>query len=110
MAGPASRIEYISDNGTHYTTSNPNWQNTIAGNAAATATALKPSGIERRYRLVLDPGTGREWKVVVGNPASTFWTNSPGTTLSGTTIVSNGEAIIDGVLAGAIGERRLFRG
>lgn len=109
MAGAASRIEYVSDNGTHYYKLNPNWQNDIAGNAAATATVPLPKGTECRYRMMMDPGTGREWKVVVGNPGSGFWTNAPGTAHGTDITVPVGETITGAVQAGAIGERRLFR-
>lgn len=109
MAGITTRIEYVSDNGTHYYKLNPDWQNTIAGNAAATATLPLPKGTEPRYRMMMDPATGREWKVVVGDPTSSFWTSAPGTAHGSSIDVPVGETITGPVRAGAIGERRLYR-
>lgn len=109
MAGAASRIEYVSDNGTHYYKLNPNWQNTIAGNDPSSATIPLPKGTECRYRMMMDPATGREWKIVVGDPTSAFWTDAPGTAYGASITVPVGETITGTLIAGAIGERRLFR-
>jgi hypothetical protein len=109
MAGPAIHIDYASDNGTHYRTLNPVWQNTIAGNIAATTSNTKPAGMRRRYRMIQDPATGREFKVTVGSITSAAWTAALGSS-AGTVVVADGSSIPGALFAGAIGERRLIRG
>jgi hypothetical protein len=109
MAGPATHIDYVSDNGTHYRTLNPTWQNTLASNVASTTSNTKPAGMQRRYRMLQDPATGREWKVVVGAVTQAAWTAGLGAS-AGDAVVADGSTITGAIWAGAIGERRLIRG
>jgi hypothetical protein len=109
MAGPATHVDYHSDNGTTYRILKPNWQNTIASNAAATSTNTKPAGLRPRYRMLQDPSTGREHKVTVCQITSTAWTAGLGAS-AGNIVVADGSTVTGALYMGRIGERQLSRG
>lgn len=108
MTGKATRIEYTDDVGTGFAVKTPDWQNTIGGNAAATATSQKPSGLITRYRMIMDPTTGREHKVRVGSVGAAAWTAALGAP-AGNVVVADGSTITGALYGGRIGERRLIR-
>lgn len=109
MAGPVTRIKYLSDDGNTYAVPCPNWQNALAGNPATSAGDLTPpKGFRARYRMLQDTATGREKRVKCHAISSPFWSEVAG---SSHTNVDDGttNGIASAVSAGRIGERQLIR-
>lgn len=79
MAGPATHINYVSDDGTTYRILVPTWVATFTGDAAATATQGLPKGYRRRHRFLRNTN-GKIIKVSVGDITKTVWTGAFNTT------------------------------
>lgn len=109
MAGPTQRIDYLSDDGHTYDINVPAWQAVVAGDATGTTgTGTPPKGTRTRYRMMLNTGTGREYKCKFANTAQPNWIANPGTSIAysrGT----NGPPAGTYVWGGRIGERQLFK-
>ena len=109
MAGPATHINYVSDDGTTYRALVPQWQQTFTGDAAATATVGMPKGYRRRHRMLRGNTTGREYRITVGSIALTSWTAGIGAAVVGPPVIPGaGDAAF--TYGGRIGERDLKRG
>jgi hypothetical protein len=109
MAGPATHINYISDDGTTYRVLVPTWQSGFTGDAAATATVGLPKGYRRRHRMLRGNTTHREYRVTVGDVTKTAWTAGIGAAVaSPPTIPGAGDSAF--TYGGRIGERDLSRG
>jgi hypothetical protein len=109
MAGPATHINYISDDGTTYRVLVPNWQKTFTGDATATATVGLPKGYQRRHRLLKGDTTGREYRVTVGDVTKAAWTSGIGAAVASPPVIP-GSPDAAFHYAGRIGERDLERG
>lgn len=109
MAGPTTRTDYVSDDGHTYDINIPAWQATVAGTTPGTVgTGSLPKGGRSRYRMMLNTGTGREYKVHFANVTQPLWTANTGTSITysrGT----NGPPSGTYVWGGRIGERQLFK-
>ena len=109
MAGPTQRIDYASDDGNTYDINIPSWQAVVAGDATGTVgTGTPPKGTRIRYRMMLNTGTGREYKVKFANVTQANWRAAPGTSITysrGT----NGPPAGTYVWGGRLGERQLFK-
>jgi hypothetical protein len=79
MAGALTRINYISDDGVTYNIPQDASNATAAGNVAATGTAQKPGRTKPRYVLAQHPTTGRERKIVIGDPTNARWVGGTAT-------------------------------
>lgn len=79
MAGPATHINYISDDGTTYRVLVPSWVATFTGDAAATATVGLPKGYRRRHRFFRNT-TGKVIRITVGDITKSAWTAAFNTT------------------------------
>jgi hypothetical protein len=109
MAGPATHINYVSDDGTTYRALVPTWQQAFTGDAAATATVGLPKGYQRRHRFLRGDTTGREYKVTVGDIVLTAWTAGIGAAVvSPPTIPGAVDTAFH--YGGRVGERDLERG
>lgn len=109
MAGPVTKIHYVSDSGTNYSIPCPTWQSTLAGNTAAVGGDVPaPIGFRARYRMIQNTANGREKKVKCGTVTGTFWTENMGTSH---TAVDDGttNGIANAISGGRIGERQLNR-
>lgn len=109
MAGPATHIEYISDDGNHYRVLVPNWEVAVTGDATATATVSLPKGYRRRHRMIQDTTSGKQYKLTVGDITEAAWTAGFGAAVTPSPNVP-GHGTITAVYAGRIGERDLIRG
>lgn len=109
MAGPTQRIDYVSDDGHTYDKNVPVWQCNVAGNAVgSTGTGSLPKGAKARYRMMLNTGTGREYKVHFANTSQANWTALSGTALTYTR-GTDGPPAGAYVWGGRLGERQLFK-
>jgi hypothetical protein len=109
MAGPTGRIDYVSDDGHTYNLNNPVWQNAVAGNVTGTTgTGSLAKGGRARYRMMLNTGTGREFKVRFAAVTLANWTAVNGTSI---TYTRGEDGPPDGtyVWGGRIGERALYK-
>lgn len=109
MAGPATHINYVSDDSVTYRVLVPDWQQGITGDAAATATVGMPKGYQRRKRCLQDPTTGKEYRITVGHITSASWTAGFGADVTPSPDIP-GHGVTALVYAGRIGERDLIRG
>jgi hypothetical protein len=109
MAGPATHIQYTSDDGTTYRVRMDTGNAAAAGNVAATSTVHVPSGYVCRYVLATHPTTGRERKIIIGDPTNALWVGGTSTiTLeeySGTHSTAAAHAVLS-----RVGEKRYNRG
>lgn len=109
MAGPATHINYISDDSNTYRVLVPTWQKTYTGDATATATVGMPKGYKRRHRFLRGNTTGREYRVTVGDITKTAWTAGIGAAVaSPPTIPGAPDSAF--TYGGRVGERDLERG
>ena len=109
MAGPATHIQYKSDDGNTYSALVPSWQAAFTTDAAATTQGQMPKGYRRRHRYLRGDTTGREYKVCVGDITKAAWTAAIGAAVAGPpTIPGAGDAAFH--YAGRVGERDLKRG
>jgi len=106
MAGPTTRIEYQSDDGSSYRVKMDASNAAAAGNAAATSSAHLPGGYHPRYVLATHPTTGRERKIVIADPDNALF-------VGGTSSISIEEfsgthsATVAHAVLSRVGERRL---
>lgn len=106
MAGPVTRVEYLSDDGNGYRLKMDASNAAAAGNAAASSVARLPSGYRPRYVLATHPTTGRQRKIVICDPADALW-------VGGTATISIEEfsgahsATVAHPVYSRVGERRL---
>jgi hypothetical protein len=109
MSGPTGRIDYVSDDGHTYDIQKPVWQNTVAGNPVGTVgTGGLAKGARGRYRMMLNMGTGREYKVHFANVTQANWTAASGTSITYSR-GNDGPPAGTYVWGGRIGERALFK-
>lgn len=105
MAGLMEKIEYVSDNGSTYVMRQDASNAAAAGNTSSTANPSLPGRTKPRYILAAHPTTGRERRIVVGDPTNALW-------VGGTTTISLPDfgalmAATTFLVRGRIGERRL---
>jgi hypothetical protein len=109
MAGPATHVDYISDDGVTYRLRMDASNAAAAGNGAATVTAHLPGGYRPRYVLATHPTTGRERKIVISDPTNALFVGGDSSIsleeYSGTHSATVAHAVLS-----RIGERRLNRG
>lgn len=109
MAGPSTHINYVSDDGETYRLRMDASNATAVGNATASVTAHLPGGYRPRYVLATHPTTGRERKLVIGDPTNALF-------VGGTSSVSIEEfsgthsATVSHAVLSRVGERRLNLG
>lgn len=108
MAGPATHINYLSDDGTTYRILVPQWVATFTGDATATATVGLPKGYKRRHRFLRNTN-GKVIKVTVGDITKSVWTLGLGAA-PGTQPAPPGEPATGWVLQGRTGESDHIRG
>lgn len=109
MAGPTISVNYDSDDGTTYPVLTPTWQNAVVNNVAGTAGPSLPKGTRKRSRMIMDPTTGREYRLMVGVISSAAWTAAFGAAVTPTPDIP-GLGATPCVYGGRIGERQLVRG
>jgi hypothetical protein len=109
MAGPATHIDYISDDGNTYRILVPDWEIAVSGDTAATSTQGMPKGYIRRRRMLQDAATGREFKLTVGDITKASWTAGFGVPVTPSPNIP-GHGVTACVYAGRIGEKDLIRG
>lgn len=106
MAGPSTRIEYQSDDGSSYRVKQDASNAAAAGNAAATSTVHLPGGYHPRYVLATHPVTGRERKIVIADPANAIFVGGTSTITLEEYSGLHSTALAHAVLS-RVGERRL---
>ena len=109
MAGPATHVNYVSDDGSTYRVRMDASNAAAAGNIAATSTVHTPSGYVPRYILATHPTTGRERKIVIGDPANALWVGGTSTITLEEYFGTHSTAQAHAVLS-RVGERRYNRG
>lgn len=109
MAGPATHIKYISDDGNNYTVLVPDWAQTFVGDAASAGDPGLPKGYQRRHRFLKGDTTNREYKITVGDVTKTAWTANIGAAVVGPPTIPGA---LDTAFhyGGRVGERDLQRG
>ena len=106
MAGPSTRVEYQSDDGSSYRVKQDASNAAAAGNAAASSPAHLPGGYHPRYILATHPTTGRERKIIICDPGNALF-------VGGTNSISLEEysgthsATVAHAVLSRVGERRL---
>lgn len=106
MAGAMTRIDYLSDDGEHYRVKQDSSNATDVGNVAATVATHIPGGYHPRYILATHPTTGRERKVVIGDPENALWIGSD-ISVDLWDFTTNPSAHVAYAVLSRIGERRL---
>jgi hypothetical protein len=109
VAGPATHIQYISDNGTAYRMRMDASNAAAAGNVAATSVLQAPKGVVPRYVLATHPPTGRERRIVIGDPANALWIGGTSTVTLEEFSGAHSTAMAHNVYS-RIGEKRYNRG
>lgn len=109
MAGPATHINYISDDGNTYRALVPDWEIAVTGDATATATQGLPKGYIRRKRKIMDTTSGKEYSLTVGDITKAAWTAGFGVAVTPSPNVP-GHGVVTATYAGRIGEKDLIRG
>lgn len=105
MAGTMERVAYHSDDGADYVIKQDTSNATAAGNTTATGNPNLPRRYKPRYVLAAHPTTGRERRIVIGDPANALWTASGGTI--SLPDFNSSMAATAFLVRGRIGERRL---
>jgi hypothetical protein len=105
MAGVMIPVVYHSDNGSDYIIRMDASNSVAAGNVGATGSPNLPGRTKPRYVLAAHPTTGRERKIVVGDPANPMWLGTDDT-ISLPDFNADMAATVF-VVRGRIGERRL---
>lgn len=107
MAGPTTRIEYQSDDGSSYRVKMDASNATAAGNAAATSTTHLPGGYHPRYVLATHPTTGRERKIVIADPANALFVGGDSSILIEEFSAGAHSTTVEHAVLSRVGERRL---
>lgn len=109
MAGPATHIQYTSDDAATYRVRMDASNAAAAGNVAATSTVHTPSGYEPRYILATHPVTGRERRIIIGDPTNPLWVGGTSTITIEEYSGVHSAALAHAVLS-RVGEKRYNRG
>lgn len=105
MAGAMARYAYISDDGNTYKVHMDISNALSAGNTPDSASPDLPKRHKPRFVLAAHPTTGRERRIVIGDPANGLWTGATATvSLPDFAALMAPTAF---VVRGRIGERRL---
>jgi hypothetical protein len=105
MAGLMTRVAYISEDGNTYHERQDASNATAVGNVVNLTAARLPSGTRPRYLLLAHPSTGRERKIVIGDPANPLWTAATSSTIN-LPDFNNDMAPVAYLTRGRMGERR----
>jgi hypothetical protein len=105
VAGAIARYAYISDDTVAYKVHMDISNALSAGNTPNTANPDMPRRYHPRYILAAHPTTGRERKIVIGDPANALWVG--GTATINLPDFAAAMAPAAYVVRGRIGERRL---
>jgi hypothetical protein len=106
LAGAIRAIDYLSDDGNHYRLKMDSSNATDVGNVNATVSTHTPGGYHPRYILCTHPTTGRERKVVIGDPTNALWVGGT-STVNLWDFTTNPSAHIAYAVLSRVGERRL---
>ena len=106
MAGAMTAIDYVSDDTGHYRVKMDSSNATDAGNIAATVPTHLPGGYHPRYILATHPTTGRERKIVVGDPTNALWVGGD-ISINLWDFTTNPSAHVAYAVLSRVGERRL---
>jgi hypothetical protein len=106
MAGASTHVDYISDDGSTYRLKMDSSNATDVGNTAATSSVHLPGGYHPRYILCTHPTTGRERKVIVGDPANALFVGGD-SSVDLWDFTTNPSAHVAYAVLSRIGERRL---
>jgi hypothetical protein len=106
MAGAMTHIDYVSDDGSTYRVKMDSSNATDAGNTTATVAAHLPGGYHPRYILATHPTTGRERKVVIGDPTNALWVGGD-SSIDLWDFTTNPSAHLAFAVLSRVGERRL---
>jgi hypothetical protein len=106
MAGASTHVDYISDDGSTYRIKMDSSNATDVGNVAATSSVHVPGGYHPRYILCTHPTTGRERKVIVGDPTNALFVGGTNT-VNLWDFTTNPSAHVAYAVLSRIGERRL---
>lgn len=105
MAGVMSRSLYISDDGVTYRLAQDASNQVAAGNVLTTLSSNLPKRYKPRFILAAHPVSGRERRIVIGDPANALWVGG-----TGIIVLPDFNALAaptNFVVRGRIGERRL---
>ncbi len=106
MAGASTHVDYISDDGSTYRLKMDSSNATDVGNTAATSSVHTPGGYHPRYVLATSSVSGRERKVVIGDPANALWVGGT-STVNLWDFSTNPSAHVAHAVLSRVGERRL---
>jgi hypothetical protein len=79
MAGLMEKVVYTSDDGVDYVIKQDATNAAAAGNSGGTGNPNLPGPYHPRYILAAHPTTGRERKIVIGDPANALWVGGTST-------------------------------
>jgi hypothetical protein len=106
MAGAMARYAYISDDGVTYSLRGDISNNLSAGNTPADGEPSLPHGYHPRYVLATHPTTGRERKIVIGDPANALFVGSD-SSLDLIQFGTSPSTVVAHAVLSRVGERRL---
>lgn len=78
MAGTMTRADYVSDNGTTFTTKYPTWLFNLFTTPTSASTTTMPKGMKKRKRFYKVTATGREKSAPVWSAADALYTEAYG--------------------------------
>lgn len=82
MAGSQTKADYVSDNGTTYTTKYPTWLFNLFTAPSTASTATMPKGMKKRKRYVKRNATGAERSFPVWSATDALYTSAYGTAVT----------------------------
>lgn len=106
MAGAMAHYAYVSDDGNTYRLKGDISNNLSAGNTPLDVGPGLPSGYHPRYVLATHPTSGRERKIVIGDPANALFVGGD----SAIDLIQFGTSpstVVSHAVLSRVGERRL---
>ena len=110
MAGALARYVYTSDDGTDYAIHGDISNNLAMGNVPATDEPGLPHGYHPRYVNATHPTTGRERRIIVGDPTNEVWIGPGLMTINLVDFGSTPSVTTTYNVLSRVGERRLNQG
>jgi hypothetical protein len=105
MAGAMTRADYVSDNGTTYTTKYPLWLFNLFTAPSTASTTTMPKGMRKRRRYSRVTASGKEKSFPVWSAADALYTGAYGTAVTTEIGVTPAATGFPSTLQGRTGER-----
>jgi hypothetical protein len=105
MSGAKTKADYVSDNGTTYTTSYPTWLFNLFTAPSTASTTTMPRGMKKRRRYFKVNATGKEGSFPVWSAADPLYTGAFGVAVTTEIGAYPGATGLVSKTAGRTGER-----